>query len=81
MRFYFEQSNETLGSMKTGNFLTKVITITLEIIPLTLSWRLCPNYLRVSALTNDINISLNSLTTQEESSPKLCVYSVHEARL
>lgn len=74
MRFYFEQSNETLGSMKRGIFFTKAITTTLEIIPRTLSWRLWPNYLRVSALTNDINISLNSLTTQEESSPKLCAY-------
>jgi len=66
--------------MKRRKFLTKVITITLDKIPLTLSWRIWSNYLRVSALTNDINISLNSLTTQE-SRPKLCVYIVYETRL
>lgn len=81
MRFYFEQSNETLYSMKRGNFLTKAVTITLQRMPLTLSWRPWSNYLRVSALTNDINISLNSLPTQEESSPKLCFCIVYVARL
>jgi len=81
VRFYFEQSNETLVSMKTGHFLTRTLTITLEIIPLTLSRILCSNYLRISALTNDINISLSTLTTHEESSPKLCVYIVYEASL